>query len=225
MIGHVLLFSVLIDVNLKPKPSKCRGGGRGVGRGMLPEISKGGISTTTIKPVECGMLNLPPKVITAEVQNLDGTQTPLQSLATFAGITSLTAAHTHRIAKASKLCSYIFCFCMPEVGLHASAHQPIGEPTSHLRPAGAAAHQSAKGRELKDSSCLFSAGEAGGISARGSLPARGLKQPQVATASLPLPVHFSLCMACSISCLPAVLSSTTAAKHRQGSAVLFPAQG
>jgi len=28
MTGHVLLFSVLIDVNLKPKPSKHRGGER-----------------------------------------------------------------------------------------------------------------------------------------------------------------------------------------------------
>lgn len=68
MIGHVLLFSVLIDVNLKPKPSKCGGGGRG----MLPKISKRDISTTTIKPVECGMVNVPPKAITAQVQNLAG---------------------------------------------------------------------------------------------------------------------------------------------------------
>lgn len=48
------------------------GGGGGGGRGMLPKISKRDISTTTIKSVECGKLNVPLKVITAQVQDLAG---------------------------------------------------------------------------------------------------------------------------------------------------------
>ena len=38
--------------------------GAGGGEGMLPKISKRDIATTTVKPVECGMLNVPPKFIT-----------------------------------------------------------------------------------------------------------------------------------------------------------------
>lgn len=53
MIGHVLLFFVLTDVNLKLKSSKGRGGwGEGRTR-MLPEISRRHISSATIKPVAC----------------------------------------------------------------------------------------------------------------------------------------------------------------------------
>lgn len=53
MIGHVLLFFVLTDVNLKLMSSKGRGGwGEGRTR-MLPEISKRHISSATIKPVAC----------------------------------------------------------------------------------------------------------------------------------------------------------------------------
>lgn len=47
------------------------------GRGMLPKISKRHTCTTTIKAVKCGMHNVPPKLIAAQVQNLSGIWTPL----------------------------------------------------------------------------------------------------------------------------------------------------
>lgn len=119
------------------------------GRGMVPKISKRHTSTTTIKAVKCGMLNVPPKLIAAQVQNLAGIWTPLWSLATLAWISSLIAAHTRRITGASKLCFCIFCFWMLETGLLASSHQAHGRTHISAEPSRSCSPPVCKGLKIK----------------------------------------------------------------------------
>lgn len=104
----------------------------------------------------------------------------------------------------------------------------MGEPTSQLKPEGAAAHQSARDQKLNDLSHLFWGRGVDGnsVSFLALSSTLGSYSGAAPGCYLLSPYHFtSLCMAYTVSCLPAVPSSTTAAKQRQGSSVLSPAKG